>query len=53
MEEAYYLNLRDFSSRQIHTTDYTMLKALADFRFKLWHKKGYAFSNPLPQGQEE
>ena len=43
MEEAYYLNLRDFSSRQIHTTDYTMLKALADFRFMLWQKKDMHF----------
>lgn len=39
MEEVHYLNLRDFSSKQIHTTDYTILKTLADFRFKLWQKR--------------
>lgn len=43
---------RLFFSREIHTVDYPILKALAAFkRFKLWQKE-YAFSDPLLQGQK-
>lgn len=52
MRGVWYLNLPVFSNRGIYTTDYPIVKVLANFKWKFCQKE-YTFSDPLLQGQKD
>lgn len=52
MRGVCYLNLPVFYNRGIYTTDYPIVKVLANFRCKFWQKE-YTFSDQLIQCQKD